>query len=323
MAKLMKLFTPTQIKEVLTAHTTDRAAASEFTRLSGKGISRQLVRYWREIFLTNSGSQAKADKALREQMRLISPSPEDDIGDLSFIPDCAERILFITDLHAPYTHPDYLDFCKAVAAEVQPDLVVQAGDELDQHSLSFHDSDPNLDSAGAELEKAKGMVEQWHAAFPNMLLCNSNHGSMIYRRAKAHGLPVQYIKKYRDVLFPEHGAPGWSWRDGWKINTPLGLVLFKHQASGDVVADAAHEGCNVAVGHEHGQFKIGYAASSTRLYWGMVAGCGIDRKSLAFAYGKHTKNKPMLGCAVIMNGEPVLVPMVMDESGRWVGAKHE
>ena len=91
----------------------------------------------------------------------------------------------------------------------------------------------------------------------------------------------------------------------------------------DVVADAAHEGCNVAVGHEHGQFKIGYAASSTRLYWGMVAGCGIDRKSLAFAYGKHTKNKPILGCAVIMNGEPVLVPMVMDESGRWVGAKHE
>ena len=200
---------------------------------------------------------------------------------------------------------------------------VSVSGNCDGHSISFHDSDPNLDSAGSELEKAKVMLEQWHTAFPNMLICNSNHGSLIYRRAKAHGLPVQYIKKYRDVLFPEHGAPGWSWRDGWKINTPLGLVLFKHQASGDVVADAAHEGCNVAVGHEHGQFKIGYAASSTRLYWGMVAGCGIDRNSLAFAYGKHTKNKPMLGCAVIMNGEPVLVPMVMDETGRWVGAKHE
>lgn len=319
MAKLMKLFTPQQIVAVLEQHPSNAGAAQEFSKRCGRGISRQLVRYWREIFLEHNGVKAKADRALKEQMSLVSPSPEDDIGDLSFVPAVAKSILFVTDLHEPYTHPDYYNFLEAVAKRYSPDLVVQAGDETDGHALSFHDSDPNLDSAGAELEKAKVGLSRLYELFPQMLICDSNHGSLIYRRAKAHGMPAAYIKKYRDVLFPEHGAPGWSWRSAWKIKTPLGYVLFKHQSAGDVLGDAAHEGCNVAVGHNHGKFEIQYAASSTRLYWGMTAGCGIDRQSLAFAYGKHTKNKPMLGCAVILDGQPMLVPMVMGEDGRWIG----
>jgi hypothetical protein len=31
----------------------------------------------------------------------------------------------------------------------------------------------------------------------------------------------------------------------------------------------------------------------------MAVGCGIDRKSLAFAYGRDSKEKPIISCGVV------------------------
>ena len=179
--------------------------------------------------MDNVGNMAKADRELKEERVLLKPQPDDDIGNTSFIPKVAECIMVIPDIHAPYQHPDTVAFLTTVKAQFNPDLVVDLGDELDYHAMSFHDSDPNLDSAGVELEKGKEFLNELHQHFPQVLVCHSNHGSMQFRRAKAHGIPVQLIKKYRDVIFPEHGAPEWSWSHNWRINTPLGEVLFKHQ----------------------------------------------------------------------------------------------
>ena len=281
-------------------------------------VSRQLVRYWRKIFIENDGKQTKANNAMKEQRKLIQPSPTDDIGE-THVPHMARRILVIGDLHTPYNHKDAMAFLESVRDSYNPDIVVCMGDETDGHAISFHDSDPNLDSAGIELEKAKIELEKLHNLFPEMLICDSNHGSLVYRRAKAHGLPVQFIKKYRDILFPEHGAPGWSWADAWVLNTPLGKVRFQHQVSGDFMINASHERTSLVLGHEHGRFEVQYAASSSALYFGAYAGCLIDRKSLAFAYGKLHRKKPILGCMVITDGNPQLIPMLMDEDGNWVG----
>lgn len=281
-------------------------------------VSRQLVRYWRKIFIENGGKQTKANNAMKEQRKLIQPSPTDDIGE-THVPHMARRILVIGDLHTPYNHKDAMAFLESVRDSYNPDIVVCMGDETDGHAISFHDSDPNLDSAGIELEKAKIELEKLHNLFPEMLICDSNHGSLVYRRAKAHGLPVQFIKKYRDILFPEHGAPGWSWADAWVLNTPLGQVRFQHQVSGDFMINASHERTSLVLGHEHGRFEVQYAASSSALYFGAYAGCLIDRKSLAFAYGKLHRKKPILGCMVITDGNPQLIPMLMDEDGNWVG----
>ena len=40
---------------------------------------------------------------------------------------------------------------------------------------------------------------------------------------------------------------------------------------------------------------------------------------MAFAYGKHTLKKPIIGCSVILDGRPMLIPMVLDYNGRWIG----
>ncbi|CCI88408.2 hypothetical protein BN110_037 [Yersinia phage phiR8-01] len=316
---LINLFTKTQHTDILGKHKGNVEAAAAYNDLiGGQDVSRQLVRYWRKIFIENEGKKGKTNAGLKEARALIQPSPTDDIGE-THVPQMCRRIMVIGDLHAPYTHPDAMDFLKAVRNEYSPDMVIQMGDETDGHAISFHDSDPNLDSAGVELEKAKAVLEELYELFPNLLVCDSNHGSLVYRRAKAHGLPVQFIKKYRDILFPEHGAPEWSWADAWVLNTPLGPVRFQHQVSGDFMLNASHERTSLVLGHEHGRFEVQYAASSAALYFGAYAGCLIDRKSMAFAYGKLHRKKPILGCMVITDGSPQLIPMLVNEEGRWVG----
>lgn len=314
---LMRMFTPAQHVHILENNSSNVDAAEAYTAACGKPVSRQLVRYWRMLFLDNKGNMAATDRALKEMRKFIKPQPDDDLGELR-IPEVAERILVIPDQHVPYHHPDMLAFLCAVRDQIDPDLVVNLGDELDHHALSFHDSDPNLDSAGAELERARPFLAEFAAEFPEQLVCHSNHGSMTFRKAKAHGIPVQYLKRYRDVLFPDGGGEGWSWAYAWRIRTPLGHVLFKHQTSG-ALSDAAHNQANLCVGHSHGQYSIEYAASSAHLYWAMYSGCLIDKDSLAFAYGKHTQRKPVLGCSVILEGRPMLIPMILNSDGRWVG----
>lgn len=190
----------------------------------------------------------------------------------------------------------------------------------DNHAISFHDSDPNLDSAGVELEKAKVFIQQLHAMFPVMRICHSNHGSLVYRKAHAHGLPAQLIKSYREILFPQGGGEQWEWRDQFKLKLPNGdKVLFKHETAGDPLSDAAHNRCNLVTGHLHGKFSINSAASSEAYYWAASAGCLIDKDSTAFAYGKNHKLKPIIGCLVIKDSLPILVPMRLNEDGEWNG----
>lgn len=314
------LFTKEQHQTVLSHFNDDTQAAAEYNKLGGFDepvVYRQMVRYWRQVFIENGGKAGAANNSIKEARKLVQPSPTDDIGDTN-VPDVCNRILVVGDLHAPYTHPDATRFLRHIRDMYKPDMVVQVGDETDGHAISFHDSDPNLDSAGVELEKAKLVLEEVHELFPNLLVCDSNHGSLVYRRAKAHGLPVQFIKKYRDILFPEHGAPGWSWADAWCLNTPLGPVRFQHQVSGDFMLNASHERTSLVLGHEHGRFEVQYAASSSALYFGAYAGCLIDKQSMAFAYGKLHRKKPILGVLVITDGCPQLIPMLLDENGRWV-----
>ncbi|WP_206696334.1 hypothetical protein, partial [Streptococcus pseudopneumoniae] len=74
------------------------------------------------------------------------------------------------------------------------------GDEVDKHALSFHDSDPDLMSAGDELKAAIKCLPPLYKLFPKMALVDSNHGSMVYRKGLHHGIPRKYIRAYGEVL---------------------------------------------------------------------------------------------------------------------------
>ncbi len=327
MSKLRKLFTNEEVLAAIRSTKTDKAAGNKLTALGRGKISKQLLRYWRrqltEVTKRNGEpyqSTIVLDRKIRnEEIKLRDRKINDDDRTQHSVEDNS-RILVIPDQHAPYNHPDAIDFLIAVAAKVQPTRVVNLGDETDGHALSMHDSDPNLDSAGVELSKARKFIGALERVFPVMDVCHSNHGSLVYRRAFKSGIPTEYIKSYREILFPRGGGQGWDWKDKHRITLPNGEdVIFQHQSAGDTLNNAAHERCSIVEGHEHGKFEIQYRSSTTALYWSLISGCLIDPKALAFAYGKLFPKKPLLGCSIIIDSIPRLVPMELDDNGRWTG----
>lgn len=323
---IRKLFTDDEINAALYAAKGDCTEAAYAITALGRGeVSRQLMAYWKKhlsIKKKNGESYIGTtviDRSIRSGMQLRAPSIE-EYFELNRVEAPNSRILVIPDLHSPYQHPDALDFLAAVKEKYCPDLVVCTGDETDGHCLSFHDSDPNLDSAGVELSKARVFMSELERLFPNMHLMDSNHGSLIYRRALKHGIPVDYIKSYRDILFPDGNGRGWQWHDSLKVALPDGSnVLFAHHMAGDPIVQGARNRCSTVFGHLHSKFDITYSASRDNLWFAMRVGCLIDNKSMAFAYGKLSTEKPILGCGFILNSLPMLIPMLLDSEGRWVG----
>ncbi len=227
-----------------------------------------------------------------------------------------KSILVLSDQHFPYAHPDIIPFLRACRKELVPDYIVNIGDEIDAHALSFHDSDPDLPSASDELKLARKQLKPIFNLFPDMTLVESNHGSMIYRKGKHLGIPKDYLRSYREIL---NAPEGWDWVDELVLQTPQGPVMFRHQFKKDPLIHAQQMAMSIVQGHFHEDFDVQYVSSPHRLLWAMTVGCLIDKKSLAFAYNKTNTKRPIIGLGHIRNGLPQLIPMLLDRAGRWIG----
>ena len=227
-----------------------------------------------------------------------------------------KRILVISDMHLPYQHKDSIKFLKEIKKEFKPDTTISIGDLLDQHALSFHDSSPELYSAGHELDKAKEYVKELENVFPKLIEVDSNHSSMIYRRALKHGLPRAYLKDYGDFLETKK----WKWVDDLTLTMSNGQrCFFTHGRSADVLKVSQTMGMSAVQGHYHTKFVISWWANPDNLFFGMNVGCLIDQKSMAFNYAKNFRTRFIIGCGIIINGIPRLLPMVLDKKGNWIG----
>ena len=56
---------------------------------------------------------------------------------------------------------------------------------------------------------------------------------------------------------------------------------------------------STVIGHTHSTLACNYLVSERDRIFAVNCGCGIDRKSYAFEYGRELLRKPALGCAVI------------------------
>lgn len=227
-----------------------------------------------------------------------------------------QRILLVSDMHLPYGHQDTLPFLAYLKAKYKPTRVICLGDELDKHSLSFHSHDPDLASPSDELARALPMIKQLKKMFTKMDILESNHGSLAYRRAKANGIPRGYLKSYNDVLGVDSD---WVWHYEMTITLPnSNKVYLHHGKAADIKKLSTSLGMCAVSGHYHQTFKVDYWANSLGLYWGMNVGCLIDDKSLAFAYNNCNLHRPLIGTGLIIDSQPVLVPLLMDENGSWI-----
>lgn len=226
------------------------------------------------------------------------------------------RILFISDMHIPYHHVDTIAFLKYLKAKYNPTRIICLGDELDKHALSYHDSDPDLPSAGDELKKSLPVIQELFEIFPTMDIIESNHGSLVWRKAKTFGIPKHYIKSYNDVLGVDGG---WKWSFDLTITLPNGQKCYVHHGkTSNIIQLSQQMGMCAVQGHFHESFKIDYWGNPTGLYWGMQCGCLIDDDTMAFNYNNVNIKRPIIGTGLVVDSMPLLEPMIIKD-GRWIG----
>ncbi len=228
-----------------------------------------------------------------------------------------KSILVISDLHAPFCHPDTVPFLKALKKKYRPTRVILSGDEADFHAISFHDHDSDLPSAGEELRKSIKALKPIYALFPVAEVLESNHGSLVIRKALAHGLSRRFFKSPGEIL---EAPKGWTWHFDIVLTLPNGYPCYFHHSKGvNAKKNSQALGSSFVQGHHHEEFSIQYWGNPNALLFGMTVGCLVDDKALAMAYNKNNLKRPVIGCGVIINGIPELVPMVLNKKGRWIG----
>jgi predicted phosphodiesterase len=237
----------------------------------------------------------------------------------SFMSKKTNRVLVISDLQIPYHHPDAFKFLKAVKKKYKPNHILNIGDTVDNYCLSAWVKSPEAESAGDEINRMLGYVKELGKIFPKMEVLLGNHCMRIERAAVRAGIPMHFIKNYGDWM----GAPkGWNYHE---FEYELDNVLYTHGNEGGAggqtgsLKRAVHYGMNSVSGHTHSIANINYFANRTHLIWGMSVGSLVDRKQIAFAYCKTHLKKPVLTTGMVVDGVPMLIPMVLNDKGRWVG----
>lgn len=232
-------------------------------------------------------------------------------------PPIGRNIICLGDLHAPWMHHNTIDFVSAVVKKYGYDLALATGDESDGASISFHGSDPELPSPGFEFELAVKQLKPLYNLFPKLLLASSNHGDLLARKMKHHGLPIRALKSMNEILeCPE----GWRWEFEHIVQTNDGKkILLHHAYSSDVLRASQQRGISCIFGHHHSKFSIQYWQNYDDLFYAIFAGCLVDPLSLAMAYAKNSMHRPVLGLVRIENGTPHLIPMKLDRGNNWTG----
>jgi predicted phosphodiesterase len=218
-----------------------------------------------------------------------------------------DNVLVIGDPHEPFTLEGYMEFCREIQEEYDCGTVVHIGDAVDNHAVSYHEKDPEGMSAGDEFNLALLKMKEWYYTFPNVKVCIGNHDALPFRKAFTAGLPKTWLKTYQELL---QSPPTWQWDFTHEING----VIYQHGTglSGEMAAiNAARENRqSTVIGHLHTVCNVRYLASFKDLIFGVSVGCGIDHEKYAFAYGKQNTRKPVVACAVILNGKlPINIPM--------------
>ena len=212
-----------------------------------------------------------------------------------------------SDPHIPFNHPNYLQFCIDTFKQYGVGQVVCCGDLVDNHAISRHQTETCAKSPYDELDMTIAEVKKFTKAFPKVSFCTGNHDNIPERQAATLGIGTRYLKSFHDLLeLPKT----WVIGEEFIINN----VLYKHgincTGKNGALNTALQERMSVVIGHSHSFGGCQYSANPRNIIFGMNVGCGIDIDAYAFAYGKHSKYRPTLGCGIVFsNTSAIFVPM--------------
>lgn len=223
------------------------------------------------------------------------------------------RVLVVGDLHEPASHPGYIHFCRDLRSKHRCDKIILIGDVVDWHSVSFHPPEPDAPGAKDEYTMTLRGVASWVKAFPEALVCIGNHDERILRVAASVKIPSAVLRNYKETW----DTPDWD----WQYEHILDDVYYFHGTGNGGMHPAFGSMrkmlMSVVQGHIHSAAGIKWLANPQRRIFGMDVGCGIDDRAAAFAYGKHQRQRSILGAGVVIDGIPQHFIMPMGEGEKY------
>lgn len=158
-----------------------------------------------------------------------------------------------------------------------------------------------------EIKRARKFMRKLYQLFPKARVCYSNHPHRLYKVAKEMGIPADFLLTIPKLL---EAPSGWTWEPEYREN---GVLYFHGEGYGGndgALKAAIIRRSSVAIGHWHSNGGVLYQNNGYNTIFGLNAGCLIDFHTPAFRYAKELKNKPTLGCGVVINKEEAyFVPM--------------
>jgi len=215
-----------------------------------------------------------------------------------------KKVLIISDLHFPFSVDYWFEFLSEIHRRRQYDIIISIGDEVDNHGISFHENEDGSPSPSKELEMAQDCMRLMATLFPKMYVLTSNHGSLVFRKAKFHGIPYEMLKPLPEL----YGTPLYEWHDEIILETNAGLVYLCHGKSssyGKIVKDM---GVSCIQGHFHSKAEITYHQTVVGKKFSMFVGCLADEQKIAFNYSKNNIPKFINSVGEIdKSGQPHLI----------------
>lgn len=229
-------------------------------------------------------------------------------------------VLIMPDIHAPYHHPDTIEFLQWVHSHRGcRERVVNVGDLMDFHAMSRHPTETDALSPKEEYARAKEFVAELTEVFPYGDLVLGNHDQIPQRQCGS-------INVSTDVLKDDHEL--YNLPDGWNIHPHYHViedfdVLVEHGINSSGKYGCANtrdaKRTSYVQGHIHSAAGVLYSSNHVETLFGMNVGCLVDSGSLAMRYGKYSARKGCLGCGVVYSGSHAeFIPM-----SSWPGFKGE
>jgi predicted phosphodiesterase len=195
-----------------------------------------------------------------------------------------------------------MDFVKSIKKKYKTDTTVFIGDVVDHASISFHKKNPEHPAAMDEYHQTMDALGSWIRAFPTAHVTIGNHDERVARLAADAGIPPCYLKEY-GVMYD---SKNWNWQYSVEIDD----VYYYH----GVGAGGQYPAMNAAklrlqsvvMGHYHSVAGINWVVGPTSRIFGMNVGSGVDRFHPAMQYGSAYLKKPVVSCAVVIDGHPYL-----------------
>lgn len=133
------------------------------------------------------------------------------------------NFLVISDLHIPYHHPDSFRFLKQVHKAYNCKNVICVGDLVDNHSGSYHESEPDAYGPEEEYELSIKYMQELQSIFPKMVITPGNHCLIPQRKAKTVGLPASMLSNFNRIYDLEST---WKWVDVHKFDSGNGRPVL-------------------------------------------------------------------------------------------------